>query len=771
MVEEALRIFARYRQQLGDQSTTLSELTDSLQKEIDTVQSRIVHQLAIKRALTDLHYTSLGQHPEAAMNKHEIDRTVFIFIKLKQHYKDTFIQKGKTEGILANLAHDLAKRCGDLLALQQKEKRKYQETDPQELRTYKTALRALLDDAPQSKWGSFLHPEAKSIFNKQDLVSAREMLAYFVMAAYDDNMPLSPELEGTRAQCIEEEKINLIQNLADIRREHNGDPQYHGKHDEIDEPTCPPGVITRLGNMHVHNKLTGREEITIPADHFALKMRAFIINQFSALNFLLQFKIINTIYARILFEEDKRIELHEFYLSLLTEDTLLEFLFALDNEFNGLDEDHLTLATLHYLRELVNFVKKIPLDLLERLAIMANQTLLAQLKNDIEEDLIKENTIQVGANRFSALIKEARSLKEELSVLLKRKESDPINIVESEHELENIKEKYSRILQTQTEIHALIQQTASSKLRAALLPYERKSQKKRGPNYKILSESEYPNIEFSPYWYAKMKLQLEEINIPFLTELVQFSDFLQAQQKNHFQEEVASLNTLLRRLNCSSTPAPSKEASTPLLSPYEIQKTQHFLMTRPEKKYPHRPGALVKIDQVDTDLALLTFIDPFEKEAKNEYRVPIYLLKEYAEKDKLLRQALAHEVDVLLHRFSDLLTLPEPLGNNLRRLFIEQLTHYQKTAPQFFSKALRCQTTLDLHGILENLRQIPKESPFHALKKEIDSALSSWSTAFRSYQGNNSQHQWEQNQVKEAYNALEEEVQKLYFQRTRKKSP
>jgi predicted transcriptional regulator len=804
---DELSLFHRYQSALMQSQRSLKKIIADLDEDTKKVSIAIQDLIAIQKALQDLHYTELGQNRESAMDWEEISRTIFIYKRLQRLYGEQFVAKKGTEGILNEFVDYLVNKCNDPLCKSNPENRKYNRADPKEIRVYKNALRAILDDAPNSKFGSCLHPGAPLIYGLGEKLSARDILAFFLLAASDEKMVLPPELEDSRKQCLDEEILNVVLNLSDMRRAHNSKGDFHEKHDVIDEPSCFPGVIGRLGNMHLHNPVTGLDEITSPSKQFERKMQAFIIRQFHQIPSPEQFNILNAIYYKILNsqEDDNNPSFNQFFFSLLDENKYKLFLHELEEEFGELDDEHRKMSVLYYIKGLATSLNAIPQNLMSRLETIANENLVEAVRVTIEENLGNEAEVKDAIIQLGYILNQFTLLREEIFSIRKNENINFEQLVALETEWNRQKVKFLKLINEQVSITDQIHRVADRHLTIALSHYEQIYQQSRGRPVHILSDKKRARVHFFPFWYLKIKLKFEDLEAKCELEALEIPGFLQqAKQKllgeaftHNYQIAVGSSCTAAAstssspsfstaasssNTDCAETEASTKQKSLlvglelhrqsllpDMLGIYEIQKAQHYIMAHADiaeklglKDYL-KPGILVKIERANCDPAIVSFIDPFGDTPKKLITMWISQLKDYAEKDTKLRAALAHEVDILLRGFSELISIPNPLGRSYQNLFFDQLAFYKEKDPHFFKKVLQRQTSSDLMNLITKLQLYTADHPFQGLDTDFKNELRNRSQEYLQSKAPYPQPLWENEQALIAHRILENEVQKIYI--------
>jgi len=518
--ENPLDIVSRYSKALKDKQHS-SQLFSTLEQEIKVLLKAIQHELAVKNAVQDLDYTGLGADPEGAMDWEQIARSAKIFETLQKNYGKLFKQKGGTEAIIKEIVSYLALKCQDPECATDPKKRKHEKPpkkitaesqEQAQIRLYKTALRSLLDDAPKSTFGSHLHPGAGTIYGAKQHFSAREMVAYHWLAASDINMPLSKDEAKSVALCIVEEQLHVVNSLAYMRRAHNGKGDKRELQNEIDEPTCPPGVLGQIGNMHVHNKLTGLEEITSPAAHFSKKMQAFIIDKFKERSAEDQFSIIKAKFHLILMDEDdeKNPASDNFFNSLLTSNNLRVFIQKLETEFGPLDEILQRMAAMTLANEVTKGKYKINSHLLERFESIANKSLIDDIQDKTTEELGKLPAVKEQIIELAFVVKQLKLLNDEIILFSNQPTSLSKNLPMLEKTWSSIRTRYNELLEKELAAMDRIQILAREEFTKALQPLETEIRLLKGPEAEILDIEAIASMMFTPFWFKKFKLKFED---------------------------------------------------------------------------------------------------------------------------------------------------------------------------------------------------------------------------------------------------------------------
>lgn len=149
------------------------------------------------------------------------------FIPEKEQTNDHFNERGRYKAALRSLK----------LKLNPVDKSEFPE---EERKALEVQFGSVFDEHSKAKIGPLFQGELK--------LQARELLAYFWLAASDPNMPISTQVlreHGSREKCIEAEKNNLVLMLASYQRAHN-DGSYGHFNRLLDNPACAPGAWGRL---------------------------------------------------------------------------------------------------------------------------------------------------------------------------------------------------------------------------------------------------------------------------------------------------------------------------------------------------------------------------------------------------------------------------------------------------------------------------------------------------------------------------------------------
>jgi hypothetical protein len=521
----------------------LPELVKSVDSQIKSVNKQIQDFIAFQKVKEEMLYEALGQNPESAMSWDEISKTMCVYKKLQIHYGKQYKEKGGTDAILGEFADYLAKICNEPLSKIDPEKRKYERSDPKDVRAVKSALRTILDEAPNSKFGSCLHPNAIKIYGSGENFYARDLLAYYILAASDEQMVLPSEYsDKKRAQCIVEEKLNVIYNLSDIRREHNGKGDYREKHDSTDETSCFPGVIGRIGNMHVHNPVTQLDEIISPIETFERKMQAFIIRKFSNVSPNQQFEIINSIYYKTLnMEEDESNPSFKIFMNrLLNENSYKDFLQELELEFGEFDMNHMKASVLYYFKVIAESTFQISQSLMSRLESIANENLVNVIKENIEESLGNEVQVVNAVNKLTTTLTKLTQLRDDIYKIREKGNINFKKLILLEEKWERIKENFLILIEEEIVSSQLIQKIADKHLVEVLQTYEETYSKNRGKKVEILTDKMKSKIYFYPFWYLKLKLKFEDLELGCETEAIEVQIFLKKQKEQFLIEKLSS---------------------------------------------------------------------------------------------------------------------------------------------------------------------------------------------------------------------------------------
>jgi len=128
-----------------------------------------------------------------------------------------------------------------------------------------TAWRSFDPGAPHQVWpslfvlGDLPHDREQDLQGNEmvagKVARTQRMLAYAYLAAKDPTNPADPK---KNAEAVQARKSNIVAKLADNRRAHN-EAKY--KVDDIDDCSCYPGSVGRIGDM-----LKGNDKVVIPME-------------------------------------------------------------------------------------------------------------------------------------------------------------------------------------------------------------------------------------------------------------------------------------------------------------------------------------------------------------------------------------------------------------------------------------------------------------------------------------------------------------------------
>lgn len=466
---------------------------------------------AITQALLDMHVTDLGEAVEGAMDVAELRRVATVFIKLREIYGAEFARKGGTQAILKELTDYIVAQIGPE-CLTSPDKRKFKKSDPVDVQLKKAALRSLLDPAPHSTWGNYLHTDEHKWDINGQRISAREILAYFVLAAFDPNMPLESKDEATRATCITAEKNHVIYYLGDIRRAHNRRGDIRAVDHDIDEPSCFPGTIGRMG-MHLHSLHTVYHEIVQPHKHFYRKMLAFVIDFFKQKPLDAQIQIMTAINKRIMDENDKQSDLifYQFMASLLKKSEMNKFGEELHKEFGELDPNQFMLAGLYFIDTTVKMFYRFDLDLHQRLEEATLSGLSEKIKTEVEQDLEKID-LSFQRRELAAFLKPLEQIKRSFKACSEKKMQAPAPLDELfalQSEIESQQKEYVDLMKLKEVLSVGLQKAGITLFKARLKPYL--SYFDYSGRREFISEESISKIELMPYWLKKFELAFVEM--------------------------------------------------------------------------------------------------------------------------------------------------------------------------------------------------------------------------------------------------------------------
>lgn len=463
---------------------------------------------AIMKALNELHVTVLGQAVEGAMDETEIRRAVEVYEKIKTIYGAKFSALGGIESVLANLKAYLVAQCADERVLGSQEKRRFKKEDKSEIQLAKSALRALLDPAPDSRWGNYLHSAEADIgiSAKNKIIPFREMLAFYWLAATDPNMPLPPELEAKRAQCLDEEKKHVLYSLADIRRAHNRRGDYRGQDDSVDEPSCPPGTAGRMG-MHLHSLHTVYERHISPVKQYHRKMHAFIIDDFKSLPTTQQFAIMQALNRRIQGEETETSKRDFFtYISaIMTDEKSKAFRWRLAQEFADYGNYEEEIACLYFANAVMKMIYRFDQDLYQRFEQVTFESLIRDTKTQVETSLKDIAVLDEKRDALADILGKIEALRLKMQKLVRIQPQTLTDWDALQREIEKLQCEYYQLHQEKDECLAFIQRIASSAfLERFNTLYTQYAETFLNDNSR-LTPDDVMKIPFEPFWLKKFK--------------------------------------------------------------------------------------------------------------------------------------------------------------------------------------------------------------------------------------------------------------------------
>ncbi|MGE3319475.1 MAG: hypothetical protein AB7I18_09260 [Candidatus Berkiella sp.] len=418
--------------------------TQELAIESANVLHLIKTELDIRRQQADLPLSEDQLKETSMLKPHEIIEGDRIYRDLKRHYQDKLREKGGVEGVIADLENYIIALLGNDEAYRtDEEHRKFNPNDPLSISQLKAALRAIKDNAPGSSFGSFLDPSSLSqigaTFSSGGGTSAREMLAYFWLAASDSEMELDAKDEPKREQCLHEEKMVVIASLYDIRRAHN-DGVNTPVDDVKDDPSCGPGTWGRIAKMHVHNNKTKMHTFQNNATKYKDHLPAFVIDQFKVLSLDKQIEVINAMNNFFINGETPPgiapfANFDSFILELQHDPAKGAIFLQLISEEYGeslqysaekiLDENHQRYALLTYHTELRKMSKAINNDLFLRLQQIMIENLTSRSSELVKQQLENDSDVKLAKQRLNKIELEINTLQQQLeSIGEKIKEID-----------------------------------------------------------------------------------------------------------------------------------------------------------------------------------------------------------------------------------------------------------------------------------------------------------------------------------------------------------
>jgi len=450
-------------------------------------------------------YKNLTKNDEGAMNGDETNRALSLYNKLRDHYWAQFQQQGGTEGVLKTLEHYLVVKTGTVFEREDPSTRAFVMSDLPEIQQAKSALRLLIDKAPKSShFENVFHINEKPLYIGKKFIHAREILAYLWLAACDPI--LSPKQQ-------EEEKLQVMLSMADIRRAHNRLGDYAPEDDENDQLSCPMGVPARLALMHVHNPLTALEEITSPSVHFPLRVLAYINERFKQMPVDAQLKIIFGNLNSILNDEhDEGYQLYQAFIKSLVDVNHLDaFLTKLITEFEELNETHIDMAKCIYAYQLASCYKGIPQDLLDQFTKTTAVTHREIFKAEVESGLGKNKTIK-------AALRELLQVANQFYLLQQAIQQQPLPTVDLSldemHEREvtwqALQDQFNQLLTIRVEQSKIIHGELQRLCRDRFTELDANYQAFMGQDYSLSQLAALNHLRVSTFWFKKIQIRLDD---------------------------------------------------------------------------------------------------------------------------------------------------------------------------------------------------------------------------------------------------------------------
>lgn len=418
----------------------------------------IMAELEIRREMAGQPLTQAELKESSMLKPHEIIEGDRIFRNLKRQYQERLRQKGGVDGVIKELEDYIIALLGNDESYRTDElKRQFNPDDPLIIAQLKAALRAIKDNAPGSSFGSFLDPSATSqigpTFDPNGGTSAREMLAYFWLAASDPQMELDAKDEPKREQCLREEKMMVVASLSDIRRAHNDDVDTPVK-DVKDSPSCGPGTWGRIAKMHVHNNLTKMNIFQNNTVKYKGHMPAFVIDQFKGLSLASQLEIVNEMNNFFINRQKSPSNapfatFESFIVNLQhDQDKAGNFLHLISQEYGNayelgnqkfLDENHQRFALLTYHDELRKIANTINNDLFLRLQQIMIDNLTRKANEAARVQLEREPTVKQAKQRLNKIEIEITTLQQQLAFINESIKSIDFKKASSMQQVEKLK--------------------------------------------------------------------------------------------------------------------------------------------------------------------------------------------------------------------------------------------------------------------------------------------------------------------------------------------
>ncbi len=224
--------------------------------------------------------TSMLSHDQEQEKKRVIE-------ELRTKYLAKLDSLGGIDGVLTNLqayiVEEITKIDKSFVEADQiKAKRQFVVAESDKpIGRLKTALRALLD--PETEyWQSVFHPRSTHSYVG---VPFREILAYYWLAASDDDMELEYVTEDTKTEREDKlrySKENFVVVLSEIRRAHN---EYRTTNAPLDNPSCTMGTFGRITcSSNMYNPIGRQRANPYKSDELTKQVMLFVKGKFTRLS-------------------------------------------------------------------------------------------------------------------------------------------------------------------------------------------------------------------------------------------------------------------------------------------------------------------------------------------------------------------------------------------------------------------------------------------------------------------------------------------------------
>ncbi len=660
------------QQEPSDLLLTVTELFIRYSQKVQTqTPQTLIHE--IKELRNTFYFAYLGKNKESAMDLNEIKKSVVLFETLEKKYGPLCEERGNDAIINEIIAYLLDKLSKNNITA---ENRFFDANDSSEIRLYKTALRALLDAAPEGEHPNYLLVNAPEVYGADKRFHARKMLSLFWLAATDPNIETEPGLDKT--VVIEWEKSEVIRMLADIRRGNNK-TQFDLPEpiDVVDRISCGPGVINRIACMFNYNLMLRRirESLHSILDDFLQRFDAFVIARFKDLAPSTQMQVIYAYYYQVANDEadQENAAFTDFFNALLSEKNATDFIERLQAEFGPFEDSLFKSALMIFFEKWLKNKHSMATDLLGRLESISQESQVKFLYDKtLHENVSAVRTLE----KLESLLSQIKALKEKLA---------PLNYLEK-YELSQIQHQYASLYQDfQQVIENDILSPNQAQFYAQLSDATADFEKNTGKKQTFLTTPQAKNLDWLPLWVKKCQTSLLKLHQGIVEAITDHASRLEETDHELF----------------SSQPTILHHFSPNLISHEEIRLVKAHLYrhaAKPESLHLQDYLSLhcsIQIFGLADNTVRILFIHPDTVTAPQHSSMSLEDFRVIAKTEQAYHRSISDPMDVLQSQFSHL-----QKSSRSAKVYLEQLNYAFMQNPTLFDKALSLQTKTSLHGIL-----------------------------------------------------------------------